>query len=320
MQDLDFDELDKAVSSLMPQSAPTVAPVTAPAAPVAPATPTPVSVPIPTPAPTIAPVNAVERPVTGRFMDVVHPSSDMRTALNMPQRQSTPMTPVAAPAPAPVQPVYTPPAPVIAPAPVVATSPAPAPVGPSLANNWAGLPTPPMANSAPESPFLPETKVEKRPLGAFSDELPQPPAAMPEPASIAQTTVAEPVPQIQNSTQPDLESALPAELDTSLLQIESDSSTHPDDANLSSGIVDQSSVPTSINQQYEEQPSSSDTTSGAIYDTSAYHSAIASKPHKKSGWKWVIWILILLILGAGAGVAFYFYVMPNYLPDFKLPF
>ena len=151
MQDLDFDELDKAVSSLMPQSpvANGATPMTtAPGASVTPVASTPVSAPIPSPTPTVAPVNAVERPATGRFMDVVHPSSDMRTTLNMPQRQSIPMTPVVTPTPAPA-PVFTPPKPVIAPTPAPAPVPTAAPVSPSPIGNWAGLPTPPMANSAP---------------------------------------------------------------------------------------------------------------------------------------------------------------------------
>ena len=261
MQDIDYEELDKAISSLAPPTDTPTVPVAASPTQVNPViNPAPVSpvyapiAPVPTPQPI---VNSIERPATGRFMDVVHPSSDMRSSLTLPQRPVAPAPmPVPEPAPAsvpdftPVQTVYTPPAPVAAP---IADT-----------NNWAGLPVPPMANSAPESPFLSEAKVEKRPLGAFSNDIPQPPVVE-EPATVSSDF---------QMPQPIVNEAIPAELDNSLLQVEADSSTHPDSITLSPEASLQPVGATSINQQYDEQPSSTSQENGAIYDASAYHDVI----------------------------------------------
>lgn len=62
----------------------------------------------------------------------------------------------------------------------------------------------------------------------------------------------------------------------------------------------------SIPQQYKEQPSTGDQSSGAIYDTENYHEPLSHPAKKKSGWMWVIWILLILIIGAGGGAAIYF--------------
>lgn len=64
--------------------------------------------------------------------------------------------------------------------------------------------------------------------------------------------------------------------------------------------------PTSITQQYREEPSTGDQTNGAIYDTEAYHQPLAHPAQKKSGWMWVVWIVLILLVGAGGGAALYF--------------
>ncbi|MEI6054151.1 MAG: hypothetical protein WCQ49_02150 [Candidatus Saccharibacteria bacterium] len=313
MQDLDFDELDKAVNSLMPKSksasddsltpssssAPvtsTDGPITAPIAPV-----TVVSTP---PA-----LNTVERPSTGRFMDVVHPSSNMRANINLPQRQaSTAQTPRSDDN-KPVAPIIS--APQYSP-PVTSTTQPPA------INNWAGLSGYQEPNEVPESPFLPEAKVEKRPLGAFSDE------------AVSSTAIGETKSEQINAlddqtiekTKPvetvDLSKSLPDELDDSLLNVESSSSTHSNAAELAVNPLSKLSND-SINQQYTEKPTSTIKDSTSIYDTSSYNKAVVSKPKKKSGWLMVLWIVLLLIAGVGAGVGFYYFIAPNLL-NVKLPF
>jgi hypothetical protein len=67
------------------------------------------------------------------------------------------------------------------------------------------------------------------------------------------------------------------------------------------------SGPTSIPQQYHEEPSTGDQENGAIYDTSAYHQPLAHPAKKKSGWLWIVWIVAILLLGAAGGAAIYFF-------------
>lgn len=63
--------------------------------------------------------------------------------------------------------------------------------------------------------------------------------------------------------------------------------------------------PTSIAQQYQEQPSSSDQSNGAIYDTATYHQPLSHPAKKSSGWLWVILIIAIILIGAGAGAYIY---------------
>ena len=302
MQELDYEELDKAVNSLMPSSQPSVTPAIAPVVPA--------TAPSAPPAAPIASITPIERPSTGRFMDVVHPSSDMRSTLNTPQRPAMPIVNMD------TRPTTTPPKPLISTPPASTyTSPVIAPAPNANTNNWAGLPNYQASNETPGTPFLSEAKVEKRPLGAFSDEVKTTPASS--------TVAPEPVETINSDIEPkkvstdenNLNPELPDELNNSLLNVESDSSTHPDDINLSVNPLSQTPMTTSINQQYTEKPSSDNPNNGSIYDANSYHKVITRQPKKKSGWMWVLWIVILLIVGAGAGVAFYFFVMPN-LPNF----
>jgi len=194
MKEFDFDELDKAVNSLMgdvktpepaPVSVPTPtlalaaepAPVSTPPQPmpVPSVSPTPPALPVkdttPSSAPTPTPPPAALTPPrpSGRFMDVVHPSADMKAAPVVaspaPSREGVTIQPPARStevATAPSRPVIDiMAAPNAQPKPVSAT--------PSLAAP-APEPTPEPVASAPiepwVSPFLPDAQVEKRPLGA----------------------------------------------------------------------------------------------------------------------------------------------------------
>ena len=146
MQDLDFEELDRAVNSLNmnktnpsnPSAATSVVPT--PSMPVISQTPVSVTPPI-------------ERPTTGRFMDVVHPSSNMRS--------NTPVIPER-PNPQIIQ------TPVLKP--VLNT---PQPVKPKdldlekINSDINRTLNQQPANNVADSPFLPDAKVDKRPLGAF---------------------------------------------------------------------------------------------------------------------------------------------------------
>lgn len=318
MKDLDFDELDRAVNSLIangPSPDDSVAvknttitqnelpktPINSHFAdnikPIAPSTsistprtivaaaptteyvntPSPIVSPAPQPAtPAVAPVDSLEikpiptipifaapevKPVatrrnSGRFMDVMHPSSDMRTTLIMPDRVSRQGTTIHLTPPA----VHTPDRPVVS-EPVAVVDPQPAiearPLVPeNVPEAWPdpinfsekveiNLPVPiddkePVDDdidrisddidntlkSTPEiqeSPFLSGAKVTKRPLGAFSGDNP---IEYIETNPVNPEVVAEKVQASgniisnNNSSQIDVDMPLPAELRGDLLSIE----------------------------------------------------------------------------------------------------
>ncbi len=310
MQDLDFEELDKAVNSLMPS--PSDNNSNKPAISVNSDTPI-VNNKNPTrsqPAiKTVPGIKSMDRPSTGRFMDVVHPSSDMRASLNVPQRSLSPSL-----APQPTTP--------IANNLLIEEKPVDKPVVPvSNKENWAGLPNyqSPVSNTPSESPFLPDTKVEKRPLGAFSnDNKPNEPvveATIVEGKDVNRDWAEAPKIESPANTASEVESDIPAELDSSILNIEANSSTHKNDVDMNNNPLSYTSSATSISQQYKEKSSSDKPVNGSIYDTSSYNTTTSKPANKKSSWMMIIWILILLVVGIGAGLAFY-----TYMPDFKLPF
>lgn len=266
--------------------------------------------------PIVAPMPVVEKPSTGRFMDVVHPSSNMRNTLVMPERTPNQMV---------VKPVVQPPAiqSPITPIPMKSTPPEiKMPdfdkdedadidrISNDITNTLSQS-----SNEPLDTPFLSGTKVEKRPLGAFSTEPTPPPVMNPMMNPPFQSSFqADRNNTNQNMKSSEINTPLPAELQSDLLSIESDT-VQPEKANVMNTPApintSQPTVATSIPQQYQEQPSSGDKNNGAIYDTNAYHKAMISPVKKKSGWTWVIWIVILLVVSAGAGAAVYFFVLPR---------
>ncbi len=381
MKELDFDELDRAVSSLMtnvpstdtnassdddkPEKTLTLDPskatpddsISAPAATssappsssssstAAPSQPTsPVVTPTPpssntlmVPPTLVVPSVAVRR--GGRFMDVVHPSSDMKKP-ESPQapisRQGATIAPLpsaSAPAEEPIRPVSIPPAaepakstpPVVEPKAPVSEWPDPL----DVANFKDESPAP-----APlTTPFLTGAKVEKRPLGGVPDSEPAP---EPDKSGIGKEGLTSNDANDQLPVEPaDIQAPLPEELQGDLVAIESGAaaqhvalpSKQPDEAPKapepapvkapmslpSAPKKPEPAVPvekpgvTSIPQQYREEPSTGESASGAIYDTANYHQPLAHPGKKKSSWLWVIWIVLILLLGAGAGAALYFF-------------
>ena len=175
------------------------------------------------------------------------------------------------------------------------------------------------------SAFLPNAKVEKRPLG--------------QPASLAESPdVSEPEKPIEAEVRsPETaDVGAPAEYDTQLVAIESgntgeiavadDTSDHQaevpaddSDSDDAPTTVTQEVAPTtvthtkeshlagpaSIAQQYQEQPSSGDQSSGAIFDTASYHQPLSHPAKKASGWLWVVLIIFVIMLGVGGGAFIY---------------
>lgn len=331
MQDIDFDEIDRAVSSVTNPGVDAPKPQEFSAAAGQRSEPAISS----HPAPSLA-----ARRSSGRFMDVVHPSSDMRSSSSQPtlfsRQEVAPRTPAPMTAPAVAfEPVAPRPEPAVEstsepttgafhwPDPIdVSTPPAPVetPLAPSLV-------TTEEIASPLESPFLFDAKVEKRPLGAFS--LPE--SDMPLLEDFNDTMSS----SLSEADTPTDELSAPQELltfetevsekDEEVLLLEADNEAEDAVVVTSSAepVVEQapepiiatvmaepiSTGPTSITQQYQEQPTTMAEPTGAIYDTEAYHQPLAHAK-KSSSFLVIIWIVTLIIVGGGIGAGVYFFVLP----------
>ncbi len=356
MKDLDFDEIDRAVNSVIttiPKTDDDVSVVTKPDE----SSTFTVNVSTPNVAPVIQ--SLAGRRSSGQFMDVVHPSSDMRKAPIV--------SPERAPIPNLAANMFT--RPVAAELPSTTVTPnfdsTPSSVdfigintnigqtGQTEEDDDIGKLSDDLAkelnqndSNSPDSPFLAGTKVEKRPLGAFSDDQ----TAMLD-DNVNQDEKINQANNDQSSFQTDTKLTLPDELQNDLLKVESDSVSMadnpvvvpeemPDDASETTvstnetpdeapitqdtpevpekplesseaAINEHPTGPVSITQQYKEQPSSGEKSTGAIYDTDSYHKALVRPSNKKSGWMWVLWIAILLAVGAGVGFVVYKFVLPS---------
>ena len=309
MQDIDFDEIDRAVNSVANTDAEATAVVSEPIA-------EPLSQPA-MPAPAI-PSPAVRRS-SGRFMDVVHPSSDMRPLTG--DRSSAPSAPsfhreeVAEREEVVSQPESTTasstafhwPDPID----VAESTPEPAP---EVTEELPVIPEPEEikdGDASPlESPFLTDTKVEKRPLGAFSG------------ADADLPLLEDPIPFSTNTPpQPEEHEETLHELHPDLLALESYDigettseqlleATNPPDPEPSLVTADVPTGPTSITQQYQEQPSTTDEVSGSIFDTEAYHQPLTYPTKKRSGVLIAVWIVALILVGGGIGAGVYFVLLP----------
>ncbi|MDB5161744.1 MAG: hypothetical protein JWM52_252 [Candidatus Saccharibacteria bacterium] len=297
MQDIDFEELDRAVSSTMGPSD---------------ETPEEQRVKISTQPPEIKTVSTpAARRSSGRFMDVVHPSSDMR---NSSSERSAPRVSEPVPAREPE------------PAPERDTStdwPDPLdfhgftdeePKKDEPTNEPESTEEPSDGETQPlESPFLTDAKVEKRPLGAFSDNEPTP-TISDELAKAEDTPTDEPELLLEASDEPLLEATNEPEErkeeDTGESEAPEVTEATVTETETPAPKEDIPTGPTSITQQYKEQPSTTSQPSGAIYDTEAYHQPLAYPAKKKSGGLVILWILGLIIIGGGIGAAVYFFVLP----------
>jgi len=179
-----------------------------------------------------------------------------------------------------------------------------------------------------ESPFLSNTKVEKRPLGAFSypeSDLPliedfadQPVAAASEPeATDVENNVVEDVAPTDITPEAPTPSSTSLDEETLLLEADNEEVEVPEEsitpvvAAAPASPVEEAPVgPTSITQQYKEHPSTDSQPSGSIYDTEAYHQPLAHPAKKHSSLLVIVWILALIIVGGGIGAAMYFFVLP----------
>lgn len=226
-----------------------------------------VSMPVQPPSASVIP--AAQRPSSGRFMDVVHPSSDMKVSVPPPRDPAVEPTPNPEPLPivaAPVQEL-------------------------------------PAVDVELSSPFLPDAKVEKRPLGdptAPAKELDYIPNDISE-EIVAINSEAVTTEEASKSTQNILDATkiepVVSEVDQQLQAIESAQvqTVSGDEAAALRAVesVDASVVPAADPQ-------------GAIFDVEEYHQPLAHPAKQKSGWGVVIVIVVIIVLAAAVGAGAYF--------------
>lgn len=183
--------------------------------------------------------------------------------------------------------------------------------------------------------FLPDAKVEKRPLGAFASKGSEEERSQGETKkeetenSEAQKTpklTIDGVGDIDAKKEDESNEPLPPELGKEIVAVEAggkiasgeDESKKDDETDDPKGIEDQSKkdakpVTFSIPKQYKEKPTSGDSKPKSIYDTEEYHQSIISnaKKQQKGSKKILVWTLIiigLLIVGVGVGAGAYFLI------------
>ena len=344
MQDIDFDEIDRAVNSVTrgrsdDRTSNPLAEIAQPTERVSYAQPqAPVVADTPT-VPASHTVSPAARRSTGRFMDVVHPSSDMRPSTPNEVRSTTAApAPTVAPREDPVEaPVYERPEPIARPDPVTTASTAfhwPDPIDVATAapaENLAMEPTAPvievpaplpeptpvqipepvvLEEVAPlESPFLVDAKVEKRPLGAFSTTDTNPDLLVMEDFSTQLTAEVAETPEEEKEDILLLDTHSVDEEVPELIAARSEVSEAPNP--IGEAPIEAMSVgPISINQQYKEQPRTTDQPSGAIFDTEAYHQPLVHPAKKRSGMLIAVWVVALILIGGAIGAGVYFVVLP----------
>lgn len=271
-------------------------------------------------------VPTVKRPNSGRFMDVVHPSSDMRSpdtpALNVPERSGS--LPASSSMPSVVAPgndVITPPEPTKQDLDTQAEK----------ATDLAAMPMPePIAEPIPLTPFLPGAKVEKRPLGEAPAIVEEPKDEViegsdeeldePNKSGDAQRTL-DPS-DFSVSSKAENDELLRLELTTDVPEKETPSelsentpavTTLPDTVSASglsiqqieSGDTEHLSGGTIPVMATVEQPID-DATSGDVYGVKQQGSVVEHPAKQKSGWGTVIIIILVIVALAGVGVAAYF--------------
>lgn len=368
MKDIDFDELDRAVSSVLENTAGSGDAATTPATPAVSQ-----SADIPTPAPVTPKADPVVRIPTGsrapaitpapprrsgRFMDVVHPSSDMTgdakpmaekasvtssmriEPINMgvvPEATASPQEAVQTVEPVPEKPSESQQA---SPSVLVPTSdavnetkwPDPIDVAPSVATGYVGTAEPnsgdgpqlppdaPVAavmsepveqpDEAPKSPFLSDAKVEKRPLGAFSDQ-----ASAADAPSVSSDPLTTPevnpgdddqlTPQVADKPS----EPLPPELSSDLVSLEG-TDRGDSDAPATNTTPEAPATPqvaVSIPQQYKEAARAQGIEDHPVF-AAEDHAPLPVTKKKSSPLIWIMLAVIVLAIVVGAGAYWYLYL------------
>ncbi len=303
MDDINFDELDKAVNSAMKPAAT----MTEPAVTEAAQTPSPDS---PRPAlvdETAPPAAALPVKRRGQFMDIVHTSAPRPVTPSVSRQASTikPLSPEL---------VKTDGEAVDS---VTTTSPPPASTPKTETNQDFSVEAEPSSGSnlAVTTPFVEGAQVEKRPLGAFAgneslDDTATEPGVNTE---TTDTTVDESpaatdelsdktIPETQ--TQPELVADDTAEQTMPSQAIETQSIN--DDYSLPS--MPDEGVAQSIPQQYKADNSFSNDEEHAVFDTTQYHQPLlppAKPSHGRKALMYTLLVFLMLAIGSAAGYAIF---------------
>lgn len=261
------------------------------------------------------------QPAKGRFMDVVHPSSDMRSAslppLQVPARDAVPHTAET------VADEVTTPAEETSVEEVAASEP---------------VPEEPVSSEPTLTPFLPDAKVEKRPLGApptpsgavpspFDDETPaETVAKIPEETSISPAGPAEETIAVNSETKLSVADDSQSVLDASVLPGASPEEAAAIAAIESSETVEEAAAP-EVDEASIQAVESGDTEklttmrqavkadlkadepadkAGTIYDVDNQPQPLNHPAQQKSGLGTLVIIIVIIVIAAALGAAAYF--------------
>lgn len=261
------------------------------------------------------------QPAKGRFMDVVHPSSDMRSAslppLQVPARDAAPHTAET------VADEVTTPAEETSVEEAAASEP---------------IPEEPVSSEPTLTPFLPDAKVEKRPLGApptpsgavpspFDDETPaETVAKIPEETSISPAGPAEETIAVNSETKLSVADDSQSVLDASVLPGASPEEAAAIAAIESSETVEEAAAP-EVDEASIQAVESGDTEklttmrqavkadlkadepadkAGTIYDVDNQPQPLSHPAQQKSGLGTLVIIIVIIVIAAALGAAAYF--------------
>jgi hypothetical protein len=164
--------------------------------------------------------------------------------------------------------------------------------------------------SPAEAPFLPDAKVEKRPLGGFSpDEMPEEPEAKPEadesqlppeaglPAALQSDVVA-----VESDVLPDM---LPGQADEEFNDSDKQGKPSKESHAAKPAATANEGTPQSIPQQYHSAPATADEDPRPVFDTDQYHQPLLPAHSGKKSHVWTFILLILALLAVGGTLGYF---------------
>ena len=180
------------------------------------------------------------------------------------------------------------------------------------------------------SPFLPDAKVEKRPLGGAAPltlenlgpelELEKNEQSTAMPAELHPELAVLESEDTSTIAGQDAPSSSPAEASKAretTINETVESAPNPEQKSASASLPSAENTPedvltkasASIPQQYEEKQSESQSSAGSIYDTQEYHQPLQHPEKKKSSIVIIVLILTCILLGAAAAALYYYFSM-----------
>lgn len=160
------------------------------------------------------------------------------------------------------------------------------------------------------TPFVPDVKVDKRPLGGAAPQVTE--EATPEPAVPAEaptTTPVEPSPEAVDESQK-APVITPPELQPDVVSVEAaaDREFAPDGTDTETSDDTNKGIAQSIPQQYKTPVEKPDTATHPVFDTKEYHQPLLPAHGKKKSKSWLIVLIILGLLVVGAALGYVAYM------------